>query len=112
MLHDRGNIKWTSLMLPEHLVQLKEWKKEQYHDKKSDLTEWELEEIEQTIQRAFKLQKIVKLTLWDHNKLQDQCGLITGTDVYKKQLLLETDLSIKRISFDLIQKASLVDEDD
>ncbi|WP_418302363.1 YolD-like family protein [Lysinibacillus fusiformis] len=59
MLHDRGNMKWTSLMLPEHLVQLKEWKKEQYHDKKHDLTEWELEEIEQTIQRAFKLRKLV-----------------------------------------------------
>lgn len=112
MLNDRGSIKWTSLMLPEHLEEIKRWKKEQYYDKKRDLTEWELEEIEQTIQRAFKLQKVVKLTLWDHNKFQDQCGLITGTDVYKKQLLLETDLSIKRISFDLIQKAALVDEDD
>lgn len=112
MLHDRGNIKWTSLMLPEHLVQLKEWKKEQYHDKKRDLTEWELEEIEQSIQRAFKLRKLVKLTLWDHNKLHDHTGLVTGTDTYKKELLLDTDLLIKRISFDLIQKASLVDEDD
>lgn len=112
MLHDRGNMKWTSLMLPEHLVQLKEWKKEQCYDKKRDLTEWELEDIEQTIQRAFKLRKLVKLTLWDHNKLQDKVGLITGVDTYKKELLLDTDLSIKRIKFDMIQKASLVDEDD
>lgn len=87
MLHDRGNMKWTSLMLPEHLVQLKEWKKEQYDDKKRDLTKWELEEIEQTIQRAFKLRKIVKLTLWNHNILQNQVGLITGVDTYKKELL-------------------------
>lgn len=87
MLHDRGNMKWTSLMLPEHLVQLKEWKKEQYYDKKCDLTEWELEEIEQTIQRAFKLRKIVKLTLWNHNILQNQVGLITGVETYKKELL-------------------------
>lgn len=94
MLHDRGNMKWTSLMLPEHLVQLKERKIEQYHDKKRDLTEWELEEIEQTIQRAFKLRKLVKLTLWDHNKLHDYAGLVTGTDPYKKELLLDIDLSI------------------
>ena len=112
MLHDRGNMKWTSLMLPEHLVRLKEWKKEQYYERKRDLTEWELEEIEQTIQRAFKLRKLVKLTLWDHNKLHAHIGLVTGTDTYKKELLLDTDLSIKRISFDLIQNASLVDEDD
>ncbi|MBD8522503.1 hypothetical protein [Lysinibacillus fusiformis] len=68
--------------------------------------------MEQTIQRAFKLQKLVKLMLWDQNKLLGQVGLITGIDVYKKQLLLETDLSIKRINFDMIQKASLVDADD
>lgn len=112
MLHDRGNMKWTSLMLPEHLVQLKEWKKEQHYDKKRDLTEWEIEEIEQTIQRAFKLCKLVRLTLWDNHELQDEIGKVTGTDAYKKQLLLETDLSIKRITFDKIQKASLVDADD
>ncbi|MFJ7698884.1 YolD-like family protein [Lysinibacillus fusiformis] len=112
MLHDRGNMKWTSLMLPEHLVQLKEWKKERYYDKKRDLTEWELDEIEQTIQQAFKLRKLVKLTLWDHNKLQDHVGLITGTDNYKKELLLDIYISIKRITFEQIQKASLVDSDD
>ncbi|MED4670829.1 YolD-like family protein [Lysinibacillus sp. FSL M8-0216] len=82
------------------------------YDKKRDLTQWELEEIEQTIQRAFKLQKLVKLMLWHQNKLLGQVGLITGTDVYKKQLLLETDLSIKHITFDMIRKASLVDADD
>jgi len=112
MIHDRGNMKWTAMMLPEHLVQLKEWKREQFYDKKRDLTEWELEEIEQTIQRAFKMRKLIKLTLWDHNKLYDAIGEITGTDLYKKELLLDADLSIKRINFDQIQKASLVDTDD
>nr|WP_206763668.1 YolD-like family protein [Lysinibacillus sphaericus] len=99
-------------MLTEHLVQLKEWKREQYYDKKRELTDWELEEVEQTVQRAFKLHKLIKLTLWEHHKLYDLVGLVTGADAYKKELLLETDLSIKRISFELIQKASLVDQDD
>ncbi|QGG53918.1 YolD-like family protein [Lysinibacillus pakistanensis] len=112
MLNDRGNMKWTAMMLPEHLKLIKEWKREQFYDKKRDLTEWELEEIEQTIQRAFKLQKLVKLTLWDHNKFHDEIGRITGTDLYKKELLLDADLSIKRIQFEKIQKASLVDTDD
>jgi len=112
MINDRGNMKWISLMLPEHLVQLKEWKKEQYYGKKRDLTEWEIEEIEQTIQRAFKLRKLVKLTLWEHNKPHDLVGLVTGADVYKKEQLLDTDLAVKRITFDKIQNASLVDADD
>ena len=112
MLNDRGNMKWTALMLPEHLVQLKEWKKEQFYEKKRELTEWELEEIEQTIQRAFKMKKLIKLTLWKSQKLYEEIGKITGADVYKKELLLDSDLSIKRITFDMIQKASLVDDDD
>ncbi|MFE3576768.1 hypothetical protein [Lysinibacillus sp. NPDC059133] len=49
MLKDRGNMKWTAMTLPEHLVKIREWKEEQFHDKKRELTEWELEEIEQTI---------------------------------------------------------------
>lgn len=112
MLNDRGNIKWTSMMLPEHLVEIKKWKQEQFHDKKRDLTEWEIEEIEQTIQRAFKLRKLVKLTLWEHNKPHNLVGLVTGADVYKKELLLDTDLAVKHITFDKIQNASLVDADD
>ncbi|MFJ7665617.1 YolD-like family protein [Lysinibacillus sp. NPDC097195] len=112
MINDRGNMKWTSLMLPEHLVQLKEWKRKQFYDKKRELTEWELDEIEQTIQQAFKMQKLIKLTLWKNQKIFDEIGMITGTDIYKKELLLDTDLSIKHITFDMIQKASLVDFDD
>ncbi|MFJ8515305.1 YolD-like family protein [Lysinibacillus xylanilyticus] len=112
MLKDRGNMKWTAMMLPEHLVEIRKWKQEQFYDKKRDLTEWELEEIEQTIQRAFKLRKLVTLTLWDHNKLHDKTGLVTGMDPHQKELLLDTDISVKRIPFVQIQKASLVDTDD
>ena len=112
MLKDRGNMKWTAMMLPEHLVQIKEWKREQFYDKKRELTEWELEEIEQTIQSAFKMKKLIKLTLWNHNKFHDEIGKITGADLYKKELLLDADLSIKCIQFEQIQKASLVDTDD
>jgi len=99
-------------MLPEHLLEIKQWKQEQFYDKKRELTDWELEEIEQIIQQAWKLRKLVKLTLWDHNKLYDLVGVVTGADTSKKELLLETGLSIKRIILEQIQKASLVDEND
>ncbi len=112
MINDRGNIKWTSLMLPEHLVKIKEWKKEQFHDKKRELTEWEMEEIEQIVQRAYKLHKEVKLTLWSENKLHDVIGMITAINAFHKELLLDMDISIKCITFDQIQKASMVNIDD
>jgi len=105
-------MKWTAMMLPEHLVEIKKWKEEQFHDKKRELTEWELEEIEQTIHRAFKSRQLVTLTLWQNNNLHDKTGFVTGMDPYKKELLLDTDISVKRISFNDIQNAKMVDTDD
>jgi len=112
MIRDRGSMKWTAMMLPEHLGLIKEWKQEQFYDKKRELTEWELEEIEQTIQRAFKMQKRITLTLWNNNHLHNETGLVTGTDTFKKELLLETDVAIKCIAFDKIKDAKMVDVDD
>lgn len=112
MIKDRGNMKWTAMMLPEHLVKIREWKEEQFYDKKRELTEWELEEIEGTIQRAFKQRMNIKLTLWNDNRLREVRGIITGVDVYKKMMLLETDFAVNRILFEEIQKVFLVDTDD
>lgn len=112
MLMDRGTKKWTALMLPEHTVEIKKWKQEQFHDKKRELTEWEFDEIEQVIQRAHKQQVTIKLTLWEDNRVYDVIGIITGMVVYKKEMLLETSTAIKRIHFGKMQKATLVDADD
>lgn len=112
MINDRGNMKWTSLMLPEHLVKLKEWKKEQFYDTKRILTEWEFDEIEQIIQSSYKMKELVKITIWSNNKLHDVIGIITGTDILNKELLIETDTTIKRITFNQLQKAILVNSDD
>jgi len=112
MLKDRGNIKWSGLMIPEHLVEIRKWKQEQFHEKKRELTDWEFEEIEQIIQQSYRTQDLVKLTLWNHNKLHDVVGVITGVDTIRKELLLETDTSINRISFNEIQKATLVNTND
>ncbi|MFY0521326.1 YolD-like family protein [Lysinibacillus sp. UGB7] len=112
MFHDRGTMKWTAMMLPEHLVEIRKWKQEQFHEKKRDLVEWELEELQRKIQHVTAMKKLVTLTLWDNNQLHDETGLITATDTNKKELLLETETAIKRITFDKIQNAELVDADD
>ncbi|MBH9787958.1 YolD-like family protein, partial [Clostridioides difficile] len=42
MIKDRGNIKWASMMMPEHLDRLREYKKG-FTEQPRELTEWELE---------------------------------------------------------------------
>ncbi|KGX87996.1 YolD-like family protein [Pontibacillus litoralis] len=53
MLKDRGNIKWTSLMLPEHVEQLKKVWKEDERVTKGVLAEDEAMEIDFKLKRAF-----------------------------------------------------------
>lgn len=109
---DRGSKKWVALMLPQHVEMIKDWKQEQFHVKKRELTEWELEDIEKTIQQAAIRRKSITLTLWDNHKLKFETGIITGMDYLKKELLIETDTDIKRITLDKIQYVELVDEND
>lgn len=79
------------MMLPEHLELIRLWKQEQFYDERRELTEWELEVIEQTIQYAFKMQKYITLTLWNDHKFFEETGLVTGIDTFKRELLLDSD---------------------
>ncbi|MDE5412137.1 MULTISPECIES: YolD-like family protein [Alkalihalobacterium] len=49
MIKDRGNIKWTAMMLPEHVGLLRELKKELTYQKKPQLDEQQLLEMNEQI---------------------------------------------------------------
>ena len=40
MLRDRGNIKWTAMMLPEHVQRLRTWQQEDQQITKPTFDEW------------------------------------------------------------------------
>lgn len=52
MLRDRGRIKWTAMMLPEHVRLLREWQEEEGHKKTIEVDEQQLEEWHYLIEEA------------------------------------------------------------
>ncbi|MFC8062242.1 YolD-like family protein, partial [Bacillus velezensis] len=52
MLRDRGAIKWTSMMLPEHLTQLKQDLLDVSKMEKPSLDEQQIEEIDILVSEA------------------------------------------------------------
>ncbi|MFJ7735774.1 YolD-like family protein [Lysinibacillus sp. NPDC097287] len=110
MIKDRGTIKWTAMMLPEHIQKIKQWKREAYAEAPRTLSEWELEDLQQTINQAFKQHKIVKITTWQEAKYVQWTGAITALDIELQQLVLETLTAVKRIPFHSIYAARLEDE--
>ena len=110
MIKDRGTIKWTAMMLPEHIQKIKQWKSEVYAQVPRALTEWELEDLQQTIDQAFHQQKVVTITMWQETKYMEWTGTIMALQSESQQLVLETLTAVKRIPFHLIHAARLEDE--
>ena len=108
MNKDRGTMKWTSLMLPEHVQRLRTWENEG-NDAPKDKADWELEDLHQTIGQAYHLKTPITLTLYKQGKWQTTTGIITTIDGNKQHLLLETDTTVKAIPFTAIQAADVYD---
>lgn len=106
----RGAIKWRGLMIPEHVAEIQKWKKESHANVKKTLTDWELEDLQQTIDSAFTQKKIVTLTVWQNAKYVQFTGTITNMHFESQQLFLETITSVKRFSVHDIYSARIEDE--
>lgn len=106
MIKDRGNIKWASMMMPEHLDVLREYKQDTTIQHR-DLNEWELEEIQQTIDQAYSQQLDIKLEAWQDNKIIQWTGTIKSINFNTNELILDTLLKTKRIPIQSIQSAQL-----
>ena len=109
MNKDRGTIKWTSLMLPEHIQRLRAWENELNDTPPKEKADWELEALHQTIQQAYELKLPITFTLYKQGTWQTTTGVITTIDVNKKHLLLETDTIVRVVPFITIQEAEVDD---
>ncbi|MFG3613337.1 YolD-like family protein [Rummeliibacillus stabekisii] len=110
MIRDRGTIKWTAMMLPEHVQKIREWKKEAYVEAPKELTEWELEDLQQVIDQSLAQNKIITLTVWESIKYVQWTGIIQAINPDKQELILETITKVKHIPINTINAARLDNE--
>lgn len=88
MIRDRGRIKWTSLMLPEHVKMLRDWAKEDLWEKPKELDEQKLEEMDETIRQAVELNRQVAISYYNDNDRQNETvtGKIRSYDIVTNEL--------------------------
>ncbi|MED4353558.1 YolD-like family protein [Schinkia azotoformans] len=76
MIKDRGAIKWTAMMLPEHVEMLrKDWKEDTKIGKPA-IDEQALEEIELIIKEAKYHSKDLVITYWQDGEFKTVVGQI------------------------------------
>ncbi|AYC29504.1 YolD-like family protein [Paenisporosarcina cavernae] len=78
MLRDRGRIKWTAMMLPEHVRELRKWQEEIGKVSRPELDEFDIQVMQEELQRALATNADVRLTTW-----------INGEPVYHRGKLEE-----------------------
>ncbi|MFD2045809.1 YolD-like family protein [Ornithinibacillus salinisoli] len=76
MVHDRGSIKWTSLMLPEHVKILKDMEKEDRKIIRPILDEQEVEMINQRLVDACIHEEEVRLAIFEDGYINHYNGKI------------------------------------
>lgn len=96
MLKDRGSIKWTSLMLPEHVQMLKDLWQEDKTSIQPLLDEQMLDELNQHLQTAFSQNKKVRLTVHLNGQKQKLIGIIVRICENEKTIYLKTTDGITR----------------
>lgn len=63
---DRGTIKWTAMMLPEHVKLLREWHAEDDYLPEPPHDEYEFEELAHQIQTAIQTNSEAAIQYWDN----------------------------------------------
>ncbi|PLS15359.1 YolD-like family protein [Bacillus sp. M6-12] len=81
MIRDRGRIKWTSMMLPEHVKMLREWAHEDTYEQRRELDEQKLEEMNMAIGEAMETGAAVAIT---HYQNRRHCLLIGRIHYYNE----------------------------
>lgn len=88
-INDRGNIKWTSLMLVEHRKKLEELKESENEKTRPDLDEQIYEIFDYKIKEALHKNIRVKITYFEDREYRVVKAHLKNYDTYQKKLILE-----------------------
>jgi hypothetical protein len=86
MIRDRGRMKWTSMMLPEHVKLLRDWVQEDRYEPRKQLDEQQLELMNAMISDAMEFDQFVTITHYHGKKYELVIGKIHYWDVLEQKL--------------------------
>ena len=101
--YDRGEKKWTSFFLPEHVEMLRFADRDYYKTPKPLIDEYQVQEIEEKIHYAAEYHLPVKFDVWYDGFVERVSGHIHYLDPIRKEIRLKNeDGDVERIKFDNI----------
>ncbi|MED1468138.1 YolD-like family protein [Bacillus salipaludis] len=86
MIRDRGRIKWTSMMLPEHVKLLRDWVKEDGYENRKEMDEQQLELMNEILLEAIEFDQFVTVTYYRNRNYEIVIGKIHYWDKMTQKL--------------------------
>ncbi|TLS36429.1 YolD-like family protein [Pseudalkalibacillus caeni] len=101
MIRDRGNIKWTAMMLPEHVKELREWQEEDRYKQKPELDEQKLEQMNETVCEAMEFHYALEFHYYDKGQTHSLVGHVHFIDSYNQELrVVDENECVYRVKFE------------
>lgn len=109
MVRDRGNIKWVSMMLPEHVSLLKEYKNSLQEVDKPALDEQKYEEFNEVIARAEEENVLLAFIYYQKGKFEKVIGQINQIDHLNGDIfILDKTLDHHKLKIDDVIEISII----
>lgn len=89
MIRDRGTIKWTAMMLPEHVQNLKEILVDENKIEKTELDEQTIIEFELIICEAMEFNKPLLFEVFENGLVKRITGTVHFINYLEQQLAVE-----------------------
>lgn len=97
MLKDRGTIKWTSLMLPEHVELLQEMWEETEKINKPILDPQELEQLNKQLIQAYNENFSIAISIYENGSIKKIHGTIKSLCPDQNQIHLQVQNDMEKI---------------
>lgn len=104
---DRGSIKWTAMMLPEHTMQLREDVANYNKVERPQLDEYDLQTLQEEIERAIISKAETKTTTWRDGELSHIRGVIE--EIMLKWLIIDGPFGSMSVSLDSVVGVMLLE---
>lgn len=86
MIRDRGRIKWTAMMLPEHVKLLRDWAHEDTFEHPKEIDDQKLEEMNSVLAAAMEDHRSVIITHYRNRKYELVMGQIHYWEEFAQKL--------------------------
>jgi len=108
MIHDRGRIKWSPFLIPEHKKRIAEFYEAENDEAQPELDEQYKDQLQTTLWEAIELKAPICVTYYTERRQKSIEGLICKIDKHEKMLTLDCDGDRARIRFDSLISVRLV----